>query len=90
MPAPRKPKPQPQFQPEQPQPEPQPQAKTVTVTTSQRHVTRIRAADQVFPVGQPVDNVPQETIDALEAMPGVTVDVAGTPDADTPTSPAQE
>ena len=60
-------------------------AKTVTVTQARPGIRRVITAGQIFPVGEPVENVSKSTIDALEAMPGVTVDVAGnSPDADTP------
>ena len=59
---------------------------TVTVT-ARPGVRRVIAGGQVFPTGQPVHDVPDKTIKTLEGMPGVTVDVAGQPDADTPEPP---
>ena len=62
---------------------------TVTVT-ARPGIRRVFAGGQSFLVGQPVDNVPPTTIDALKAMPGVNVDVAGPPDADPPAPQIQE
>jgi hypothetical protein len=57
---------------------------TITVTPS-RGIRSVRVDGQTIPVGQPVD-VSEDTIKALEGMPGVSVDVAGqdNPDVNTP------
>jgi hypothetical protein len=67
-------------------------ASTVTVTSARPGIRRVRAGGKTFPVGEPVPNVAQKTIDVLQEMPGVTVDVAGKdqPDADTPETTDEE
>jgi hypothetical protein len=65
-------------------------ASTVTVTVDQPGTRSIHAGGRVFPIGQPVPNVAQKTIDILQEMPGVNVDVAGEPDADTPETTDEE
>lgn len=59
---------------------------TVTIT-ARRGTTSVHVADQTLPVGEPVDGLTEETITALEAIPGVTVTVAGEPDEDNPAPP---
>jgi hypothetical protein len=58
-------------------------ARTIIVSAG-RGIRRVIVGDQIFPVGEAVPDVSEQTIEALEAMPQVSVDVAGEPDVDTP------
>lgn len=70
---------------------PEPDASlTATVTSARQGIRAVHAGGQIFPVGEPVPDVSQQTIDALKAMPGVHVDVAGEPDVDTPAPSTEE
>jgi hypothetical protein len=61
---------------------------TVTITAP-RGSTRVKAGGNTYPVGEPIE-VTDETITALQEIRGVTVDVAGEPDADTPQPTTEE
>lgn len=52
-------------------------AKTVTVQAARPGTTSVQVAGRAFPVGEAVRDVPDDAIEQLKAMPGVTVHVTG-------------
>lgn len=64
-------------------------AKTVTVTTAKPGSTTVRVGSHTFPVGEPVRDVPDTTIEQLKAMPGIAVHVAAGK-RDAPSTPDED